>query len=117
VPYRKKKRPLRGIGVATGAFCPIAPDVVWACDFAFDQTADGRMLKFLNTVDEFSREALATEVERFIDADQVVAFLERIAPERGPKYLRFDHGPKFIAYAVPDWCLIDGTDTVFIDPR
>ncbi len=45
VPYRKRKRPLRGIGVAVGAFCPIRPNVVWALDFAFDQTADGRNLK------------------------------------------------------------------------
>jgi putative transposase len=117
VPYRKKKRPLRGIGVATGAFCPIAPEVVWACDFQFDQTSDGRMLKFLNIVDEFSREALATDVERSIDADQVVAVLDRIAAERGaPKYLRFDHGPEFIAFAVADWCRFNGADTVFIDP-
>jgi len=117
VPYRKKKRPLRGIGVAVGAFCPIAPNVVWACDFAFDQTSDGRMLKFLNIVDEFSREALATDVERSIDADDVVRVLDRIATERGaPKYLRFDHGPEFIAYAVADWCRFNGADTVFIDP-
>jgi putative transposase len=33
VPYRKKKRPLRGIKVAVGAFCPIRPNVVWALDF------------------------------------------------------------------------------------
>ena len=48
VPYRKRKRPLRGIGVAVGAFSPIKPDVVWALDFVFDQTSDGRMLKLLN---------------------------------------------------------------------
>src|SRR5579875_146579 len=117
VPYRKKKRPLRGVGVAVGALCPIAPEVVWACDFQFDQTSDGRMLKFLNIVDEFSREALATEVERSIDADQVVAVLDRTAAGRGaPKYLRFDHGPEFIAQAVADWCRFNGADTVFIDP-
>ena len=42
VPYRKKKRPLRGIGVAVGAICPIRPNVVWALDFQFDQTSDGQ---------------------------------------------------------------------------
>jgi hypothetical protein len=30
-----------------GAFCPIRPDVVWAMDFQFDQTADGKTLKLL----------------------------------------------------------------------
>ncbi len=53
VPYRKRKKPLRGIGVAMGAFCPIRPNVVWALDFQFDQSSDGRTLKFLNVLDEF----------------------------------------------------------------
>src|ERR1039458_5872808 len=43
--------------------------------------------------------------------------LERLAAERGaPAYVRFDHGPELIAYAVSDWCRFNGTDTVFIDP-
>ena len=48
-------------------------------DFQFDQTADGRVLKLLNIVDEFTREALAMHVARRIDADQTVAVLERLA--------------------------------------
>ena len=117
VPYRKRKRPLRGIGASVGAFCPIRPNVVWALDFQFDQTTDGRMLKLLNVIDEHTREALAIEVDRSIDADGVVAVLERLAAVRGaPRYVRFDHGPEFIAYAVADWCRFNGTDTVFIDP-
>ncbi len=75
------------------------------------------MLKILNVIDEFTREALATDVERSIDADGVVACLERLAAERGaPVFVRFDHGPEFIAYAVADWCRFNGTGTVFIDP-
>ena len=117
VPYRKRKRPLRGIGEPVGAFRPAAPNVLWALDFQFDQTTDRRTLKLLNVVDEFSREALAIEVERSIDADGVVRCLDRLARERGaPKFLRFDHGPEFIAYAVADWCRFNGAKTVFIDP-
>jgi putative transposase len=85
--------------------CSIRPNVVWALDVQFDQTSEGRMLKFLNVVDEFTREALATDVARSIDADGVVTCLERLAAERGaPIYVRFDHGPEFIAQAVADWC-------------
>jgi putative transposase len=117
VPYRKRKKPLRGIGVALGAFSPIRPNVVWALDFQFDQTADGRMLKLLNVIDEYTRECLAIDVDRTIDADGVVACLERLVAERGaPAYVRFDHGPEFIAYAMSDWCRFSGTATVFIDP-
>ena len=103
--------------MAVGAFCPIRPNVVWALDFQFDQTTDGRMLKLLNVVDEHTRECLAIAVDRSIDADGVVAVLERLATVRGaPRYVRFDHGPEFIALAVADWCRFNGTDTVFIDP-
>ena len=117
VPYCKRKKPLRGIGVATGQMCPIRPNVVWAADFQFDQTRNGRTLKILNIIDEFTREALATEVDRSIDADHVVRILDKIAGARGrPAYLRFDHGPEFIAYAVADWCQFNDAKTIFIDP-
>jgi putative transposase len=97
--------------------CPIRPNVIWAMDFQFDQTTDGRLLKLLNVIDEYTRECLAIDVGRSIDADGVVTCLERIARERGaPAYVRFDHGPEFIAYAVADWCRFNGTGTVFIDP-
>ncbi|MHB1716847.1 MAG: hypothetical protein ACYCV5_05870 [Acidimicrobiales bacterium] len=55
---------------------------MWACDFQFDQANDERMLKFLNVVDECTREALATGVERSIDADDVVWCLESLAQDR-----------------------------------
>jgi putative transposase len=117
VPYRKRKKRLQGIGVPTGQMCPIAPNAIWAADFQFDQTGNGRTLKILNVIDEFTREALATEVERSIDADHVVSILDKIAGERGfPRYVRFDHGPEFVAYAVADWCKFNGAETIFIDP-
>ncbi len=118
VPAKKRKKRLTGIGAPVGAMCPIRPDALWALDFQFDTTADGRTLKMLNVIDEFTREALAIEVDRSIDADGVVAVLDRLAAERGraPAYVRFDHGPEFIAIAVADWCRFHACESVFIDP-
>ena len=117
VPNRKRKNRLCGIGVTVGAFCPIRQNVVWAADFQFDQTGEGRQLKMLNIVDEFTREALSTRTERSINADDVVATLDKIAGERGyPSYVRFDNGPEFVAFALADWCRFNGTGTIFIDP-
>jgi putative transposase len=74
-------------------------------------------LKLLNVIDEYTRESPAIVVDRTIDADKVVATLDRIADERGaPAYLRFDNGPEFIANAVADWCRFNTTTTVFIEP-
>ena len=62
-------------------------------------------MKMLNVIDEFTREALAIEVDRGIDADGVVDVLDRLALEhRAPHYVRFDNGPEFVAHAVSDWC-------------
>lgn len=116
VVHRKRKKPLRGKG-HVGAFCPIRPNVLWALDFQFDQTADGRTLKLLNVIDEYTRECPAIVVDRRIDADRVVATLDAIAAERGaPAYVRFDNGPEFIAAAVADWCRFNATATMFIEP-
>src|SRR3569833_4033494 len=96
---------MTGIGVAVGVMSPIRPNVIWAMDFQFDSTADGRSIKLLNVIDEFTREALAIEVDRCINADGVVAVLDQLAAARGaPTYVRFDNGPEFVAHAVSDWC-------------
>ncbi|MGB3673691.1 MAG: IS3 family transposase, partial [Candidatus Nanopelagicales bacterium] len=117
VPQRRKKKRLTGIGAAVGAMCPIRPNVIWAMDFQFDTTADGRTIKMLNVIDEFTREALSIEVNRSIDADGVVEVLDRLAAQRGaPVYVRFDNGPEFVAHAVNDWCRFNGTGSLFIDP-
>ncbi len=116
VVHRKRKKPLRGKG-HVGAFCPIRPNVLWALDFQFDQTADARTLKLLNVIDEYTRECPAIVVDRNIDADKVVDTLDRIAAERGaPAYIRCDNGPELIAAAVADWCRFNTTTTVFIEP-
>jgi len=117
VPQRRKKKRLTGIGVPVGAMCPIRPNVIWAMDFQFDTTADGRTMKMLNVIDEFTREALAIEVDRSINADGVVDVLDRLALMHGaPAYVRFDNGPEFVAHAVNDWCRFNGTGSLFIDP-
>ncbi len=97
--------------------CPIRPNVIWAMDFQFDTTADGRTIKMLNVIDEFTREALAIHVDRVINADGVVDVLDRLALIHGPPcYVRFDNGPEFVAHAVNDWCRFNGTGSLFIDP-
>ena len=74
-------------------------------------------MKLLNVIDEFTRECPAIVVERSIDADRVVATLDRLVVERGaPAFVRFDNGPEFIAHAVADWCRFNGVGSVFIDP-
>ena len=94
------------------------PDHVWALDFQDDQTADGRSLRFLNIVDEFTREVLATKVRRSITADMTVEVLEQLVEARGaaPTFIRMDNGPELTSHALADWCRFSGAGPTFIEP-
>ncbi len=93
------------------------PNQLWALDYEYDQTADGRMLRLLNIVDEFTREALAMHVERSITALETVSVLEDIVAERGaPENLRCDNGPELTANALRDWCTSADVTTRYIEP-
>jgi putative transposase len=118
VPTRRRKKRMVGVGVDVGAMSPICPNALWALDFQFDHTINGRQVKMLNVIDEFTRECLAIVVDHSIGADRVVATLTALAVERGraPAFVRFDNGPEFVAHAVADWCQDNHVDAVFIDP-
>jgi putative transposase len=88
-------------------------DHVWSYDFAMDATEDGRRLKVMPIVDEYSRECLALEMERSITAEDVVEVLDRLFTERGePAYIRSDNGPEFIAQAIKRWLATSGVKTL-----
>jgi transposase InsO family protein len=73
---------------------------VWAWDFVFDRTANGRSLKWLSIVDEYTRECLALEVDRGMTSEGVLDVLRDLFVIRGvPKHIRSDNGPEFIAQA------------------
>jgi putative transposase len=119
VPARRRKR--QRLGTSTTPADRLAaehPDHVWALDYQFDQTTDGRILKLLNVVDEHTREALTITVERRIDADATVAVLDRLVAERqtAPRFIRCDNGPELTANALRDWCRFTGAGTSYIEP-
>jgi putative transposase len=93
------------------------PNQVWAIDFQFDQTSDGRRLKLANIVDEHTREALAMRVDRTCTADDLVEALAGLVAGRGaPEHLRMDNGPELLAWALRDWCRLLQTRTNYIEP-
>ena len=81
-PQRRAKRRRLADGTAARLRAQ-RPNDVWALDFQFDETADLRRVKLLNIVDEFTREALCVEAAHSIDADGVVAAVERLIAQRG----------------------------------
>lgn len=92
-------------------------DHIWSYDFAMDQTEDGRRLKAMPVVDEYTRECLALEMERSITAEDVIGTLERLFTERGePQYIRSDNGPEFIAQTLKSHLAASGVRTLYIEP-
>jgi len=102
VPAKRRKRLRLGTSTVPAARLQAErPNHVWALDFQFDTTTDGRILKLLHVVDEHMREALAVEVGRRIEADRTVRVLDRIVAgrERSPERVRMDNGPELTANA------------------
>jgi transposase InsO family protein len=96
---------------------PDRPNHVWAYDFVEDRTHDGRKIRMLNIVDEFTREALAIRVARRLNSNDVIDVLSDLFILRGvPGHIRSDNGPEFIAKAVRAWIAAVGAQTAYITP-
>jgi transposase InsO family protein len=94
-----------------------SPDHVWSYDFVLDRTQDGRPLRMLTLVDEYTRECLAIAVARSLKADDVLDCLAELFISRGtPAYLRSDNGSEFTAHRVQEWLARVGVQTLFIAP-
>lgn len=92
-------------------------DHVWTWDFIHDRTANGRPLKWLSIVDEYTRECLALEVNRGITAEKVIDVLAELFRIRGvPKHIRSDNGPEFIPKTIRRWLCLAGVETLYVEP-
>ena len=118
VPYRHKFKKAKG---GSQNSCAVRKagyiNHVWTYDFMSDQTEDGRKLKLLTVLDEFTRESPVIEVGRSIRAKDVIAVLEYLFMVRGmPKFIRSDNGPEFIADAIKKWLKEKNIGTLYIAP-
>lgn len=118
VPKKQRKRRRLGSSAA-GCIRQRAEhkDHVWAWDFVHDTTADGRSLKWLTLIDEYTRECLALEVGRSLKSEAILEVLRDLFAIRGvPKFIRSDNGPEFIAQAVRSWLEKAQVQTLYIEP-
>jgi putative transposase len=80
-------------------------DQCWSMDFVADQLFDGRRIRALTVVDNYSRQCLAIEVGQGIKGEQVVEVMERLRREQGrvPERIQVDNGSEFISKALDRW--------------
>ena len=89
----------------------------WSMDFMSDELYDGRRIKLLTLVDNFTRESLAIEVDRGLGGRRVVEVLMDVAMKRGfPGKIRVDNGPEFTSKILDQWSYLNGVELDFIRP-
>jgi len=118
VPQKQRKR--RRLGTSEHGCVRLKaqyPNHVWSVDFLFDTTEDGRQVKLMPVLDEYTRQCLVIDVSRSITSAHVIEQLKRLFAEHGPPVnLRSDNGPEFIAEALKRFLSEREVQTRYIEP-
>ena len=102
----RRKRPKRHVSSVKRVIRPLAltPNHSWSMDFMADTLFDGRKLRLLTIVDNFTRESLAIEPGQHFKGEQVAEVLSRLIRERGkPESIWVDNGTEFTSRAMDQW--------------
>jgi len=90
---------------------------VWSYDSVSAKTHDGRTVRLLNLIDEYTRECLLIRCERSWPSARVIGALADVMVIRGvPEHLRSDNGPEFVAKDLRKWLAATGAITLYIEP-
>ena len=118
VPHKQPKR--SRLWLNDGSCMRLRPERanhVWSWDFVFDRTDDGRPIKLMVVIDEYSRQCLAIHIARRIRAkDAIDVFADLMEIHGIPEHIRADNGPEMVAKKLRAWLARLGTKTVYITP-
>ncbi len=115
VRRRGRKRPRSEARVPPAT--PATINERWSMDFVHDTLAGERNFRTLNIVDDFTREAIAIEVDFSLPGLRVARVLDRLAEARGlPAVITVDNGPEFTSRALDAWAHANGVKLVFSRP-
>ena len=116
----QKQKPRGRLWLNDGSCVRLRPERakhVWSYDFVSAMTHDGRTLRLLVLIDEYTRECLAIRVARRLGSYEVIETLADVMVWRGiPEHIRSDNGPEFVAKELRKWLGNVGTGTLYIEP-
>lgn len=114
----RKLDPKRGTGANSCTRQPARfKNDVWTCDFIHDRTANGRPLKWLTLVDEYTRECLVLHVAESISGAEVRRIVARVIGRRvAPMKIRSDNGSEFICEVLSGWLSRAGSASIPVEP-
>ena len=115
------KQPKRGRLYLNDGSCirlrPSFKNHVWSYDFVSDRLYNGKKMRMLTVIDEYTRKCLAIRVGSSLKADDVLDTLSTLFITEGiPDYIRSDNGSEFTAKALRDWIESIGVKTAYIEP-
>lgn len=118
VPKKQPKR--KRLWLNDGSCVRLRPKYrnhVWSYDIVYERTHDGRPLRILTIIDEYTRESLAISVGRRVTSESVIEQLTDLFIRKGlPEHIRSDNGSEFTAKAIRNWLERLGVKTLFIEP-
>jgi len=118
VPQKQKKR--KRLYLNDGSCIRLRPhwkNHVWSYDFVADRLSNGKKIRMLTVIDEYSRKCLAIRVARALKSDDVLETLSHLFVTEGlPDYIRSDNGSEFTAKILQDWLHKLKVKTAFIEP-
>lgn len=115
----RRKRPRRRVAAMHRQSRPTVSgiDEAWSMDFVADELFNGRRIRALTVVDNFSREALAIVVDHQLKGMDVVAAVELLRQIRtAPKRIQVDNGSEFISKVLDKWAYENGVELDFSRP-
>lgn len=115
------KQPRRGRLYLNDGSCirlrPCFKNHVWSYDFVYDRLHNGKKIRMLTVIDEFTRKCLAIRVGSSIKSNDVLDTLSALFITEGvPDYIRSDNGSEFTAKALREWIESIGVKTAYIEP-
>jgi putative transposase len=116
----QKQRPRGRLWLNDGSCVRLRPEHenhVWSYDFVRASTHDGRTLRLLTLIDEYTRKCLAIRVARRLNSYDLIETLADLMLLQGvPEHIRSDNGPEFIASRLRKWLSAVGAKTLYIEP-
>ena len=116
----QKQRPRGRLWLNDGSCARLRPERenhVWSYDFVSATTHDGRTLRMLNLIDEYTRKCLVIRVARRLNSYDLIETLADVMLLHGiPEHIRSDNGPEFVARKLRKWLSDLGAKTLYIEP-
>ncbi len=115
------KQPKRGRLYLNDGSCirlrPCFKNHVWSYDFVSDRLHNGKSMRMLTVIDEYTRKCLAIRVGSSLKSDDVLDTLSTLFITEGvPEYIRSDNGSEFTAKITREWIGNLGVKTAYIEP-